>query len=126
MFLFSLAFSNSVDLSTKHKMNLRNVKKNIPKLVFLDPTSTQICKEPKSSFKSTRKNFRQNVKDPLTKAKSTRWVTQQAYQNKLAGIMIDILQMIHKIIDWALSLYQPPCQTLDLQKQTNPHNSFAR
>lgn len=72
--------------------------------MFLDASSSQIHKETHVSFKSDMKNFRQNVKDPLTQAKDTRWVIWWAYQNKLGGIIID-LRMIHKIIDWELSLY---------------------
>lgn len=72
--------------------------------MFLDASSSQIHKETQASFKSDMKNFRQNVKDSLTQAKDTRWVTWWAYQNKLGGIIIDF-RMIHKIIDWVLILY---------------------
>lgn len=61
-----------MDSSTDFKTNFRNVK-NTPNLVFLDTSSGQVHKEPKASFeKSDMKNFRQNVKDPLAKAKGTR------------------------------------------------------
>uniref|UniRef100_A0A671DU72 MAP7 domain containing 3 n=1 Tax=Rhinolophus ferrumequinum TaxID=59479 RepID=A0A671DU72_RHIFE len=65
------SFVNGMDSFTDFKTNFRNVK-NTPNLVFLDPSSGQVHKEPKASFKkSDMKNFRQNVKDPLAKAKGT-------------------------------------------------------
>lgn len=120
------AFVNGMDSSTNLKTNFRNAK-NTSKLVFLDPSSGQVHKETKASFKkSNMKNYRQNVKDLLAKPKGTRWITRQAYQDKLGGIMIDIPRMYMKLIDWALSLYQTLCQALDLQTQTHPHNRLAR
>ncbi|XP_019570258.2 MAP7 domain-containing protein 3 isoform X5 [Rhinolophus sinicus] len=71
------AFVNGMDSSTDFKTNFRNVK-NTPKLVFLDPSSGQVHKETKASFKkSDMKSFRQNVKDPLAKAKGTRLSTER-------------------------------------------------
>nr|XP_019570256.1 PREDICTED: MAP7 domain-containing protein 3 isoform X3 [Rhinolophus sinicus] len=71
------AFVNGMDSSTDFKTNFRNVK-NTPKLVFLDPSSGQVHKETKASFKkSDMKSFRQNVKDPLAKAKGTRLSTKR-------------------------------------------------
>ncbi|XP_032974563.1 MAP7 domain-containing protein 3 isoform X3 [Rhinolophus ferrumequinum] len=71
------AFVNGMDSFTDFKTNFRNVK-NTPNLVFLDPSSGQVHKEPKASFKkSDMKNFRQNVKDPLAKAKGTRLSTKR-------------------------------------------------
>lgn len=109
----------------KPKVSFRNVKR-IPRLLFLDVNSDKVYSVKKTSLKSDLKNFRQKVKDPLAQAKGIRWDTWWAYQSKLGGIMIDILRMIHEIIDWALSLYQALCQALILQKQTDTHNSLDR
>lgn len=49
------------------------MKKNIPKLVFLDATSGQVCRETKTFFNGDMKNFRQkSAKDPLAQARGTR------------------------------------------------------
>ncbi|XP_023380325.1 MAP7 domain-containing protein 3 isoform X4 [Pteropus vampyrus] len=68
---------NGTGTSKKLKTKFRNVKKNTPKLVFLDASSSQIHKETQASFKSDMKNFRQNVKDSLTQAKDTRPSTKR-------------------------------------------------
>ncbi|KAM5196868.1 MAP7 domain-containing protein 3 isoform 11-T11 [Hipposideros larvatus] len=71
------AFVNGMDSSTNLKTNFRNAK-NTSKLVFLDPSSGQVHKETKASFKkSNMKNYRQNVKDLLAKPKGTRLSTKR-------------------------------------------------
>ncbi|XP_019523309.1 PREDICTED: MAP7 domain-containing protein 3 isoform X2 [Hipposideros armiger] len=71
------AFVNGMDSSTNLKTNFRNAK-NTSKLVFLDPSSGQVHKETKTSFKkSNMKNYRQNVKDLLAKPKGTRLSTKR-------------------------------------------------
>nr|KAF6435962.1 MAP7 domain containing 3 [Rousettus aegyptiacus] len=71
------AFINGMGTSKKVKTKFRNVKRNTPKLVFLDASSSQIHKETQASFKSDMKNFRQNVKDSLTQAKDARPSTKR-------------------------------------------------
>lgn len=71
------AFVNGMDSSTNLKTKFRNAK-NTSKLVFLDPSSGQVHKETKTSFKkSNMKNYRQNVKDLLAKPKGTRLSTKR-------------------------------------------------
>uniref|UniRef100_A0A7N5KGB3 MAP7 domain containing 3 n=1 Tax=Ailuropoda melanoleuca TaxID=9646 RepID=A0A7N5KGB3_AILME len=72
------AFINGMDSSTKLKTHFKNMKKNIPKLVFLDATSGQVCRETKTFFNGDMKNFRQkSAKDPLAQARGTRSSTQR-------------------------------------------------
>ncbi|XP_006740622.2 MAP7 domain-containing protein 3 [Leptonychotes weddellii] len=67
------AFINGMDSSTKLKTHFKNMKKNTPKLVFLDATSGQVHRETKTFFNGDMKNFRQkSAKDPLAQAKGTR------------------------------------------------------
>lgn len=67
------AFINGMDSSTKLKTHFKNMKKNTPKLVFLDATSGQVCRETKTFFNGDMKNFRQkSAKDPLAQARGTR------------------------------------------------------
>lgn len=62
-----------MDSSTKLKTHFKNMKKNTPKLVFLDATSGQVHRETKTFFNGDMKNFRQkSAKDPLAQAKGTR------------------------------------------------------
>ncbi|XP_027464445.1 MAP7 domain-containing protein 3 isoform X2 [Zalophus californianus] len=66
------AFINGMDSSTKLKTHFKNMKKNTPKLVFLDATSGQVHRETKTFFNGDMKNFRQkSAKDPLAQAKGT-------------------------------------------------------
>ncbi|XP_049500299.1 MAP7 domain-containing protein 3 isoform X4 [Panthera uncia] len=67
------AFINGMDSSTKFKTHFKNMKKNTPKLVFLDATSGQVHRETKTFFNGDMKTFRQkSAKNPLTQAKGTR------------------------------------------------------
>uniref|UniRef100_A0A452U0A6 MAP7 domain containing 3 n=1 Tax=Ursus maritimus TaxID=29073 RepID=A0A452U0A6_URSMA len=72
------AFINGMDSSTKLKTHFKNMKKNTPKLVFLDATSGQVCRETKTFFNGDMKNFRQkSAKDPLAQARGTRSSTKR-------------------------------------------------
>lgn len=72
LFLFSLAFINGTESSTKPKTHFKNVK-NTRKLVFLDETCSYIRKETKTLLNCDMKTFRQKrVKDPLNQTKSGR------------------------------------------------------
>ncbi|XP_045851758.1 MAP7 domain-containing protein 3 isoform X3 [Meles meles] len=72
------AFINGMDSSTKLKTHFKNMKKNTPKLVFLDATSGQVRRETKTFFNGDMKNFRQkSAKDPLAQAKGTRSPTKR-------------------------------------------------
>ncbi|XP_042829995.1 MAP7 domain-containing protein 3 isoform X4 [Panthera tigris] len=67
------AFINGMDSSTKFKTHFKNMKKNTPKLVFLDATSGQVHRETKTFFNGDMKTFRpKSAKNPLTQAKGTR------------------------------------------------------
>ncbi|XP_044090223.1 MAP7 domain-containing protein 3 isoform X2 [Neovison vison] len=72
------AFINGMDSSTKLKTHFKNMKKNTPKLVFLDATSGQVRRETKTFFNGDMKNSRQkSAKDPLAQAKGTRSPTKR-------------------------------------------------
>ncbi|XP_048963885.1 MAP7 domain-containing protein 3 isoform X23 [Canis lupus dingo] len=72
------AFINGMDSSTKLKTHFKNMKKNTPKLVFLDATSGQVHRETKTFFNDDMKTFRQkSAKDPLAQAKGTRSSTKR-------------------------------------------------
>uniref|UniRef100_A0A452QD37 MAP7 domain containing 3 n=1 Tax=Ursus americanus TaxID=9643 RepID=A0A452QD37_URSAM len=72
------SFINGMDSSTKLKTHFKNMKKNTPKLVFLDATSGQVCRETKTFFNGDMKNFRQkSAKDPLAQARGTRSSTKR-------------------------------------------------
>ncbi|XP_032697288.1 MAP7 domain-containing protein 3 [Lontra canadensis] len=72
------AFINGMDSSTKLKTHFKNMKKNTPKLVFLDATSGQVRRETKTFFNGDMKNFRpKSAKDPLAQAKGTRSSTKR-------------------------------------------------
>ncbi|XP_047571845.1 MAP7 domain-containing protein 3 isoform X3 [Lutra lutra] len=72
------AFINGMDSSTKLKTYFKNMKKNTPKLVFLDATSGQVRRETKTFFNGDMKNFRpKSAKDPLAQAKGTRSSTKR-------------------------------------------------
>uniref|UniRef100_A0A8C0TQ77 MAP7 domain containing 3 n=1 Tax=Canis lupus familiaris TaxID=9615 RepID=A0A8C0TQ77_CANLF len=74
----NFSFINGMDSSTKLKTHFKNMKKNTPKLVFLDATSGQVHRETKTFFNDDMKTFRQkSAKDPLAQAKGTRSSTKR-------------------------------------------------
>uniref|UniRef100_A0A8C9KT31 MAP7 domain containing 3 n=1 Tax=Panthera tigris altaica TaxID=74533 RepID=A0A8C9KT31_PANTA len=56
------AFINGMDSSTKFKTHFKNMKKNTPKLVFLDATSGQVHRETKTFFNGDMKTFRPKIR----------------------------------------------------------------
>ncbi|KAM8896827.1 MAP7 domain-containing protein 3 isoform 5-T5 [Lycaon pictus] len=94
------AFINGMDSSTKLKTHFKNMKKNTPKLVFLDATSGQVHRETKTFFNDDMKTFRQkSAKDPLAQAKGTRSSTKRMTSRAAKTRKICKLHTAQKRID---------------------------
>uniref|UniRef100_A0A8I3PXU5 MAP7 domain containing 3 n=2 Tax=Canis lupus familiaris TaxID=9615 RepID=A0A8I3PXU5_CANLF len=97
------AFINGMDSSTKLKTHFKNMKKNTPKLVFLDATSGQVHRETKTFFNDDMKTFRQkSAKDPLAQAKGTRSSTKRMTSRAAKTRKICKLRTAQKRIDHLL------------------------